>query len=178
MFGNRQLCRGVSGRDGHSFFLQDLETDKIPGREEILAKVRALVQEKATAARYAMEQAQASANSESKSSMGDKYETGRAMAQLDRDLYAQRYDQILQDMEVLDRIALVSQESPTARLGSVVETTVGVVFLSVSLGLSEVSGCKVMVVSVQSPLGRLIVGKAAGNAFQFQGKQHKVISVK
>lgn len=36
-----------------------------------------------------MEGAQEAANSESKSSAGDKYETGRAMAQLERDRHAQ-----------------------------------------------------------------------------------------
>jgi hypothetical protein len=35
---------------------------------------------------YAMMDAQASANSEDKSSAGDKYETGRAMSQIARDM--------------------------------------------------------------------------------------------
>ena len=41
----------------------------------------------------AMNAAQESANGESKSSAGDKYETSRAMGHLDRDMHARMYQQ-------------------------------------------------------------------------------------
>lgn len=133
--------------------------------------------EGAMLAKKAMEEAQASANTESKSSMGDKYETGRSMAQLDRDIYARRYDQIIQELDVLNRIGENAPASNNAKLGSLVETTVGWVLLAVSLGVLDVNGQRILVVSVQSPLGKLIVGKTAGESFAFQGKSQKVTAI-
>ena len=45
-----------------------------------------------------MNAAQNSANEEDKSSVGDKYETGRAMAQNDRDIYARQLESGQKDL--------------------------------------------------------------------------------
>lgn len=153
------------------------ENRNTPDKAAVLNLVRVTITESAQAAKKAMDQAQESANSESKSSMGDKYETGRAMAQLDRDLYARRYDQIIRELEVLERIGDSAVASPVAKLGSLVKTTVGWVLLAVSLGVLEVEGQKVLVVSGQSPLGKLVVGKRVGDRFVFQGKEQRVESI-
>lgn len=148
-----------------------------PDKVEVIRIVKAAIAESASEAKKAMDEAQESANSESKSSMGDKYETGRAMAQLDRDLYAQRYDQIIAELEVLERIGENPPVSVNAKPGSMVETTVGCVFLAVSLGILKVGGQPVLAVSGQSPLGRAVLGKAAGDTFIFQGREQKILRI-
>lgn len=124
----------------------------------------------------AMQSAQSSANEETKSSAGDKYETGRAMAQIERDRHAQLYDQIRQERSVLDRIDPDFQFQRVG-LGTLVKTTTGYFFVSVSVGLVEIEKTKIIAVSPQSPLGASLMGKQAGDSFMFQQKKCNIEEV-
>ena len=117
-----------------------------------------------------MQNAQDSANEETKSSAGDKYETGRAMAQIERDRHAQLFDQLRQERAVLDRID-PDFEFQRVGLGALVKTSVGYFFVSVSAGMVVVDGQKVIAMSPQSPLGASLMGKQAGDSFLFQQKK-------
>lgn len=118
----------------------------------------------------AMQSAQNSANEETKSSAGDKYETARAMAQIERDRHAQLYDQISRERAVLERIDpdFVFQK---VGLGALIQTGTGYFFVAVSTGMVEISGVKIIVVSPQSPLGASLMGKQRGDSFLFQQKK-------
>ncbi|MFC7667887.1 hypothetical protein ACFQT0_11175 [Hymenobacter humi] len=60
------------------------------------AACQAFIQERIDAARTAMQAAQESSSSETKSSAGDKYETGREMANAERDRNAAHMQQAQQ----------------------------------------------------------------------------------
>ena len=51
------------------------------------------------------------------------------------------------------------------------KTSMGDFFLSVSIGQVEIDGNKVMIISPQSPIGALLVGKIVGDSFSFRGKE-------
>ncbi len=59
-------------------------------KTRLLALCHNYVDQRITNSKQAMDDAQAAANEEGKSSAGDKYETGRAMAQIERDKAAQQ----------------------------------------------------------------------------------------
>lgn len=122
------------------------------------------------AALEAMQSAQSSANEETKSSAGDKYETARAMAQIERDRHAQLYDQLRQERAVLERID-AEFNFQRIGLGALVKTSAGYFFISVSVGLVEIEDTKVIAVSPQSPLGASLMGKQRGDSFLFQQKK-------
>ena len=122
------------------------------------------------AALEAMQSAQSSANEETKSSAGDKYETARAMAQIERDRHAQLYDQLRQERAVLDRID-AEFNFQRVGLGALVKTSAGYFFISVSVGLVDIEGTKVIAVSPQSPLGASLMGKQVGDNFPFRQKK-------
>lgn len=70
---------------------------------------------------------------ESKSSAGDKHETGRAMLQIDRENAGKQLMEIEQVQAVLKKID-VQTTSTYARLGSLVYTSQANYFLSISIG--------------------------------------------
>lgn len=142
-------------------------------KENLLGIIKVRISELAAEAKTAMDAAQDAANSEGKSSMGDKYETGRAMAQLDRDMYARRYHQIVQDLGLLERIERIAA-SGQVQPGSLVGTSFGKILIAVSLGAVETANGTVLVVSVQSPLGKSLLGKTTGDGFAFRGKEYTV----
>ena len=118
----------------------------------------------------AMQAAQESANGESKSSAGDKYETSRAMGQLDRDMHARMYEQARQERQIVERLddTIIYKKGA---LGALMKTSMGDFFLSVSIGQVDIEGEKMMIISPQSPIGALLMGKGIGDSFSFRGKE-------
>ena len=71
--------------------------------------------------------------SETKSSAGDKHETGRAMLQLEMEKAGQQLVAIQQMKETLGKID-VFKKSTIASLGAIIETSLGAYFLSIAAG--------------------------------------------
>ncbi len=125
-------------------------------------------------ATQSMNNAQAAANEEGKSSAGDKYETGRAMMQIERDKAAQQLEEALKLKKVLDGLdALII--SKAVRLGSVVKTTNYNFYLSISAGKFLIGKEEYIAVSPISPIGKLLLNLKEGDQFVFNKKQEKVI---
>lgn len=142
-------------------------------KSEIITQIKESIDQRMQTSREAMQAAQNSANEESKSSAGDKYETARAMGQLDRDMHARQYEQARQERVIVERL---DDHIFTEKigLGSLVKTTEIWFFIAVSTGLISVKGQQIIVVSPQSPVGQLLIGKKSGDFFTFKGKQTKI----
>jgi len=137
-------------------------------KQNILTACRELLQQRIRTAEEAMKAAQESSNSEDKSSAGDKYETARAMGQIDRDMNAKQLAQAQKELAELQRIDL--QPSAKAKVGSLVVCGSAVYFIAVGLGNITVDGTAVIVVSPKSPLALLMLGKAKNDTFAFNQK--------
>ncbi|CAM1334318.1 3-oxoacyl-ACP synthase [Tenacibaculum aestuariivivum] len=114
--------------------------------------------------------------SETKSSAGDKHETGRAMLQLEMEKAGQQLDGIIQMKTILSKIN-PQELSTITHLGSVIKTTKASFFLSISSGKIIVDDETYFAVSVSSPIGNLLLGKKTGDTFVFNNIEQKVISV-
>src|SRR5690554_2085006 len=114
---------------------------------------------------------------ESKSSSGDKHETGRAMLQIDRENAGRQLQEIEKLSAILPRID-VEITSDYARLGSLIYTDKFVYFISISVGPVVVGEMQYLCVALNSPVGSLILGKKKGEEFIFNGNTHKILNVK
>jgi transcription elongation GreA/GreB family factor len=119
---------------------------------------------------------QSSANEETKSSAGDKYETGRAMAQLEIEKLTSQLMELKKQKQVLDQIQ-IAKVNQHVQVGSLVETTDTTFFLSVSLGKIMINNKPVFCISASSPIGAKLLGLKPHNSFVFQNKKYEVISV-
>jgi transcription elongation GreA/GreB family factor len=126
--------------------------------------------------RQAMEFAQESANAEEKSSAGDKYETGRAMAQIERDHAARQLNELLNLKSLLDRIDTF-QPSDSVMMGSIVHTSSFRFYMAISLGSVEVGGQLYMVISAQSPVGQLLMNKKVGQQIVFKNQSQTILEL-
>ncbi|MBX2974264.1 MAG: hypothetical protein KF797_14300 [Flavobacteriales bacterium] len=61
--------------------------------------------------------------------------------------------------------------------GSLVTTDQGVYFIAIGLGPVQVAGNTCYAISLASPIGQLLQGKAAGDAISFNGKRIVVQAV-
>lgn len=114
--------------------------------------------------------------SETKSSAGDKHETGRAMLQLEREKLGRQLGEAEKMKEVLARVK-ISGTTGTVVLGSLVKTTATTYFLAVSAGELEDGGKSVFCISGASPIGRSLLGKSAGEHIVFGGKEIKILAI-
>jgi hypothetical protein len=106
--------------------------------------------------------------SETKSSAGDKHETGRAMLQLEIEKAGQQLAGIVQLKEILVKMD-ISKTSKNACLGSLVLTEKACYFLSISAGQLVVEGNVYFAISVSSPIGKLLLGKKEKEVISFNG---------
>lgn len=114
--------------------------------------------------------------SETKSSAGDKHETGRAMMQLEMEKAGQQLAGITQMEEVLARID-VEKPSKVARLGSLISTDKANYFLSISAGKLTACGKDYFAISIVSPIGKLLLGKQENDIIEFNSNNFKIVEV-
>ncbi len=113
---------------------------------------------------------------ETKSSAGDKHETGRAMLQLEIEKASQQLFSIQKMTEILNKINY-HIKTDKAKLGSLIITNTGNYFLAISAGVLNVDIEQFFAVSTSSPIGTLLLGKSKGDTFLFNGKEIEIIEV-
>jgi transcription elongation GreA/GreB family factor len=121
--------------------------------------------------------AQESSNSETKSSAGDKYETGREMANQERDRHAA---QLHEAQKLLAELQKINPElsSDTVRSGALVATSLGLFYLSIGVGrLTTTDGQDFVAVSPAAPILMALGGRRAGEEVLFNGKTVQVLAV-
>lgn len=119
---------------------------------------------------------QADANEETKSSAGDKYETGRAMAQLE----IERNSVQLREAEKLKSILhnmVLNNTSDVVVPGSLINTSKGVFYIAISTGAVTLNQQTYFIVSNDSPIGKLLLGKRTGQELEWRNETYKIVSV-
>lgn len=114
---------------------------------------------------------------ESKSSAGDKHETGRAMLQIDRENAGRQLLEVEKVAQILNKMD-VKATSDYARLGSLVYTDKFIYFISISIGTVSIMDTNYLCVALNSPVGLLISGKKKGEEFILNGRSYKIIDVR
>ncbi len=114
---------------------------------------------------------------ESKSSSGDKHETGRAMLQIDRENAGRQLLEIEKVVQLLKKIDIAAT-SNYARLGSLVYTDRFTYFISISIGTVSIGKKDYLCVALNSPVGLLLSGKMKGDEFILNGSSYKITDVK
>ena len=119
-------------------------SEKIQKLEQLIAETRA-------------------SNNDTKSSMGDKYETSREMLQQEINHLQIQLNEHLKSQQILKNINPNPHKIVT--LGSLVETEKGMFFIAISLGELSFNQEKIFVISAESPLAKAMNGKKTGESF-------------
>lgn len=138
-------------------------------KQELYNLCQAYIQKRIESSRSAIAEAQASANEETKSSSGDKYETGRAMAQLEIENNSMQLSESLKLKAALDGIK-IDKGSTSVQPGSLVVTDGGTFFIALSIGKVELHNESYTVIAPTSPLGMQLIGSKVGDRKVFNGR--------
>lgn len=146
-------------------------------KEELYNQCKLFVDSRLHTVQEIISSNQKALQSETKSSAGDKHETGRAMLQLEMEKASQQLVGVTKMNQILSKID-VTKNSENAHLGSIVFTSSGNYFLSISAGNISVEGKDYFAVSLSSPIGKLLFGKKISDECNFNNKKIKVILVR
>jgi len=113
--------------------------------------------------------------SESKSSAGDKFETGRAMMQRERENTKVQLIKLKGQLHELKSISV--NDDGKVGLGKLVITSLGDFFVGVALGKLKSEELEFMAVSAEAPLIRNMMGLGKGEVFEFNGRKGTVIAI-
>ena len=119
------------------------------------------------------ELAKESRDSDTKSSAGDKFETGREMMQREMDKISASIDQSKNQLNFLSKINL-NRPYSTVDLGCLIITDQDIYYISIGLGKVEINAELIYAVSLDSPIGQIFKGKRVGDILEFRGKTLKI----
>ena len=137
-------------------------------KEKLYASCVAYVESRLKNAEAAMDEAQDSANSETKSTAGDKHDTARAMMQLAAEQNAKHLVEARKLQQALNQIDPASKHSKV-EVGCLVETSNGNYYLSISAGKIELEGVIYFAVSPSAPIAQVLLGAKVGDSRTFNG---------
>ena len=123
-----------------------------------------------------LEELKTSLGSETKSSAGDKHETGRAMVQLEQEKMGKQLHEAELLYKVLQQVPKDSKPGKIA-LGSLVTTDKHCYYIAVSAGKYENDGKTVYCISANTPIGKLLLGKQEGDEFLFNGVRQRILEL-
>lgn len=113
-----------------------------------------------------------SSNNDTKSSMGDKYETGREMLQQEINNLQLQLNENLIHQNFLKNV----NTNPHQMIGNgtLVETDAGIFYISVSAGEITFENRKIYAVSSDSPISKAMMGKKVGDEFVVNGLNRQI----
>ena len=135
-----------------------------------------LAEDRITSLQHILKETQQAANNETKSSAGDKHETGRAMAQLETEKLTAQLSEALNLKQNLAQINPTITGN-TAVLGSVVYTNKGNFYMAASIGKVAVENEVFFAISPASPIGKLLLTKKEKETFSLNGNEYTILAV-
>ena len=144
-----------------SLLISQKLSEKIQNFEKLIAETRA-------------------SNNDTKSSMGDKYETGREMLQQEINNLQVQLNEVLKQQDFLktsfDKLRM-TKKFDKAEKGAIVKTEKGLFFISVSLGEINFDNQKIICISPESPLAKAMNGKQKGEVFSLNNMSQKILII-
>jgi len=153
--------------------LRETERKQNMNKSDILEIVQKKLSEKIETLERLISETRAS-NNETKSSMGDKYETSREMVQQQINTLQLQLNENRRAHTFL--ITLNVNPHQIIGVGSLVETDKGLFYIAVSCGEIIYEGKKIFVISPESPLGASLLGKKKNDQITLNNSAQNIVN--
>ena len=145
-------------------------------KSDYLSITKEVLFEKINVIEEALKDTQSSANSDTKSSAGDKHETSRAMAHIENERLAGQLANLQAQLDVLNKIN-PEITSEKVSFGSVVKTETNTFFISTGLGKIENNGNPFFAIASNSPIGMKMIGKTLKDNIKMGSITNTIVNV-
>lgn len=113
---------------------------------------------------------------DTKSSAGDKFETGREMLQAELNKYENQRLHLHQSLSTVRSID-ADKKSKQVEFGSLIKTDSALYFIAIGLGKIELEGQDIVVISLASPLGKVLYHKQLRDTFCFNKRNNTIEAI-
>ncbi|MBL4587565.1 MAG: hypothetical protein JKX84_11010 [Flavobacteriales bacterium] len=145
-------------------------------KQRLLTYCLTLASKKATALETELNASREGSQSESKSSAGDKHETGRAMMHLEQEKLHRQLAEAQSVVAELQKIdGSIYQEK--IALGSLIKTNKGSFLIAAGFGKVAFDGTDYFVVSIKAPIAAQLLGKMVGDTINMNGNKFEILSI-
>ncbi len=145
-------------------------------KEALYQFCQTFIQKRITGIRSHLKDLRESLDSEDKNTSGDKHETGRAMLQLEQEKLGQQLSEAEKMQDILGKVNFRAVHN-VAGSGSLVRTTKSSYFLAISGGEFKNEGLSIYCISLGTPIGQLLHGKAVGDVVSFNGENITILEI-
>lgn len=145
-------------------------------KEKLYKACEAYVDERIKRIEAAMAGLESDLENETKSSAGDKYETGREMINLEINKLAEQLQQFKNLRNTLN-VAKSRTNNGSAQLGTAVKTNMANYFIAIPADRIIVDGDEYFAIGANSPIAQLLLHKKAGEEITFNGKSAEILEV-
>ena len=116
------------------------------------------------------------AKNDTKSTAGDKHETGRAMMQHEQEKLRIQLTEIEQQLTLLQKI---NPENKAAKiqLGSMVQTDKACFYISIAYGQIAIDDTNIFVISSIAPIAQQMLGKSINDQFEMNGLTYTINAI-
>ena len=146
-------------------------------KTKLFKRCKEYVAQRIATAKNAMDAAQTGASEESKTSMGDKYETSKALMHIEKDKAAGQLSEAIKLDRVLNEIQTISTNIDKVDLGNLVLTTNGNFYISISVGKLTVANNDYFAISLASPVGQLLYDLKVGEEMRFNNRVTRILEI-
>ena len=113
---------------------------------------------------------------ETKSSAGDKFETGRAMLQIEEENHGRQLVQFYATKETLDQVGR-RVTNQVIGSGNLIRTEKRRYYISAGIGKITLDKVDYFCISAESPIGQLLIGRQVGDEIVFNKVSDKILEV-
>ncbi len=145
-------------------------------KQQLYSKCQDFLNKRLEVIQHTILDIQNSLQSETKSSAGDKHETGRAMLQLEREKAGHQLAELQKLNETLHKIEFNSKHNNVA-LGSLVITSQFNYFIAISAGEIQLDDKKYYAISAVTPMAQLLLSKQTGDRIEFRDSKFTILEI-
>lgn len=150
--------------------------DRMEFKKQVVEECLVIVKAKITELDKESESLRISSESETKSSMGDKYETIREMIMQERGKLVNQRALMVKQVSFLNATNL-EKRSQVVEFGTLVDSEVSTYFICTAVGKIQLSGKDVFVISANSPIAQQMLGKKIGDQITFNTQSFTIKSL-
>ena len=135
-------------------------------KHNLIDKVSVFLNKKLSDLNAMMADLNEASKNETKSTVGDKHETSKAMMHLEQEKLGSQIKEIEFQIKEFNSINFTTSTTSVV-LGSLVETNKGYFFIATAIGKMQIDDKTIFAISNKSPLGLKLIGLKENEAIEF-----------
>ena len=145
-------------------------------KKRVISEIKNQLQKRLAVYAQAIKDVKDSAQNETKSSAGDKYETSRSMGQMELGMQQSQYQKVKVDLVSLEQLEKLNNKNFVVD-GSLIKTNKGFYMIAISYGKLTVDGIEVFVLSANTPFAKSMMNKKVGSKFNFNATDYIIETI-